>query len=74
VIEAEKATYPIKRMSEMLEVSRSRYYKWRKSRDGGPTPAARRRAELDTKVANFHAASDGVYRRPAHPGRPARRR
>jgi putative transposase len=37
VIEAEKATYPIKRMSEMLEVSRSGYYKWRKSRGGGPT-------------------------------------
>ncbi len=34
----------------------------------------RRRAELDTKVAEFHAASCWRLRRPAHPGRPARRR
>jgi hypothetical protein len=32
VIEAEKATYTIKRMCELLEVSRSGYYKWRKTR------------------------------------------
>jgi len=61
VIEAEKASYPIKRMCELLEVSRSGYYKWRESRDSAPTPARRRRAELDIKVAKFHAASDGVY-------------
>ena len=48
-------------MFELLEVSRSGYYKWRKSRDRGASPAQRRRAELDTKVAGFHAASDGVY-------------
>jgi putative transposase len=64
VIEAEKANYSIKRMCELLEVSRSGYYKWRASRDGGPTPAQRRRAELDTQVATFHAASDGVYGAP----------
>src|SRR5215207_8368756 len=40
-------------MCELLEVSRSGYYKWRKSRDSGPTPAQRRRAELDAKVASF---------------------
>jgi hypothetical protein len=64
VIEAEKATYSINRMCELLEVSRSGYYKWRKSRDSGPTPAQRHRAKLDTKVAKFHAASDGVYGAP----------
>jgi putative transposase len=64
VIEAEKASYPIKRMCVLLEVSRSGYYKWRKSRDGGPGPAQRRHAELDTKIAKFHAASDGVYGAP----------
>ena len=37
MIEAEKATYPIKRMCELLEVSRSGYYKWHKSRESGPT-------------------------------------
>jgi putative transposase len=64
VIEAEKAIYTVKRMCELLEVSRSGYYKWRKSRDAGPTPAQRRRAELDAEVAKFHAASDGVYGAP----------
>lgn len=64
MIEAEKATYPIKRMCKLLEVSRSGFYEWRKSRDDGPTPTARRRAELDAKVAKFHEASDGVYGAP----------
>jgi len=64
VIEAQQATYPVKRMCELLEVSRSGYYKWRKSRDRGPTPAQQRRAELDAKVAKFYAASDGVYGAP----------
>jgi transposase InsO family protein len=64
VIEAEKATYTVKRMCELLEVSRSGFYKWRASRDAGPTPAQLRRRELDTKVAAFHRASDGVYGAP----------
>jgi putative transposase len=64
VIEAEKATYTVKRMCELLEVSRSGFYKWRAGRDAGPTPAQLRRRELDTKVAAFHRASDGVYGAP----------
>ena len=64
MIEAEKATYSIKRMCELLEVSRSGFYKWRQTREGGPSPAQQRRAELDAKVAKFHAASDGVYGTP----------
>jgi hypothetical protein len=64
VIEAEKATYTVKRMCALLEVSRSGYYKWRANRDGGPTPSQLRRADLDTKVAASHAASDGVYGTP----------
>ena len=46
MIEAEKASYPIKRMCELLEVSRSGYYKWRESRDSGTdaVAAAARRA------------------------------
>ncbi|ORB82383.1 integrase, partial [Mycobacterium persicum] len=51
-------------MCECLEVSRSGYYKWRKTRERGPNPAQQRRAELDAKVAKFHAASDGVYGAP----------
>jgi putative transposase len=64
VIEAEKATYPIKRMCELLDVSRSGFYKWRTIHDAGPTPAQQRRRELDTKVAACHRASDGVYGAP----------
>jgi putative transposase len=64
VIEAEKASYRITRMCKLLEVSRSGFYKWRTSRDAGPTPAQRRRRELDTKIAAFHRASDGVYGAP----------
>jgi transposase InsO family protein len=64
VIEAQKAIYTVKRMCELLEVSRSGFYQWRKTRDGGPSPAQQRRAELDAKVAAFHKASDGVYGAP----------
>jgi putative transposase len=64
VIEAEKASYTIKRMCELLEVSRSGYYKWRRARESGPSPTTARRAEVDAKVAVFHRASDGVYGAP----------
>ncbi|HEX3205170.1 MAG TPA: IS3 family transposase [Propionibacteriaceae bacterium] len=64
VIEAEKATYTVRRMCDLLEVSRSGFYKWRKTRAAGPSPAQRRRAEMDAKVAAFHEASDGVYGAP----------
>ena len=45
MIEAEKATYTVKRMCDLLEVSRSGFYKWRVRRDRGPSPLQRRRAE-----------------------------
>ena len=64
MIEAEKAIYTVSRMCGLLEVSRSGFYKWRRSRDGGPSPSRRRRAELDAQVADFHKASDGVYGAP----------
>lgn len=64
MIEAEKAIYTVSRMCGLLEVSRSGFYKWRQSRDGGPSPSRQRRAELDAKAADFHQASDGVYGAP----------
>jgi transposase InsO family protein len=64
VIEAEKATYTVKRMCALLEVSRSGFYKWRANHDAGPSPARRRRAAIDVQVAAFHKASDGVYGTP----------
>lgn len=63
MIEVEKATYTVGPMCGLLEVSRSGYV-WRESRDGGPTPARQRRAEVDAKVAESHAACDGVYGAP----------
>lgn len=64
MIEAEKANYTVVRMCELLEVSRSGFYKWRAGRDRGPSPSQQRRAALDAKVAAFHASSDGVYGAP----------
>ena len=64
MIEAEKASYPIKRMCGLLQVSRSGFYQWRASRHRGPTASQRRRADLDAKVAASHAGSDGVYGAP----------
>ena len=64
MIESEKAIYTVSRMCRLLEVSRSGFYKWRQSRDSGPSPSRQRRAELDAKVADFHEASDGVYGAP----------
>ena len=64
MIEAEKATYTVKQMCELLEVSRSGYYKWRRACESGPSPTAARRGELDAKVAAFHKASDEVYGAP----------
>ena len=64
MIEAEKATHAVSRMCALLEVSRSGFYKWRKSRDDGPSPSQQRRAELDAQVAQFHQACDGVYGAP----------
>jgi transposase InsO family protein len=64
VIEAEKANFTITRMTRLLEVSRSGFYKWRATQVAGPTPAQQRRAAIDAKVAGFHDASDQVYGSP----------
>jgi len=65
VIEAEEAIHAAMRLCELLEVSRSGFYKWRKARDGGASPPQPRRADMDAGVAKFHAASDGGYGAPA---------
>lgn len=51
-------------MCRLLEVSRSGFYKWRSTHQGGPTAAQQRRGDLDTAVAGFHADSDGVNGAP----------
>jgi transposase InsO family protein len=64
LIDAEKATYRIDKMTCLLEVSRSGYYAWRRRRDAGPGPRAVRRAELTDKIVAAHVASDGVNGAP----------
>lgn len=64
IIEAEKANFTIVRMTGLLEVSRSGFYKWRTARAAGPTPAQQRREAIDVKVKGFHDASDQVYGAP----------
>jgi hypothetical protein len=53
VIEAQKADFTIVRMTGLLEVSRSGFYKWRAAQAAGPTPAQRRREVIDAKVKGF---------------------
>lgn len=58
VISTEKATYPVARMCEWLDVSRAGYYQW------APRPAsatARRRATLATLIEGIFDASGGTY-------------
>jgi putative transposase len=64
VIDAEKATYEVTRMVELLNVSRSGYYQWVARRDAGPGPRAVRRAELTVKIRHAHHVSDGVNGAP----------
>ncbi len=64
VIEAQKADFTIVRMTGLLEVSRSGFYKWRAAQAAGPSPAQRRREVIDAKVKGFHDASDQVYGSP----------
>ncbi len=63
-MDAEKATYPITRMAELLDVSRSGFYDWQRRRCAPPSPARQRRAALTEQIIGFHAASDHVYGSP----------
>lgn len=60
MIDAEKATYSISRMTELVGVSRSGYYAWAARQDAEPGPRATRRAELTEKIRAAHDASEGV--------------
>ena len=64
VIEAQKANFTVTRMTGLLGVSRSGFYKWRAASLAGPSPAQQRRAVIDAKVKAFHDASDQVYGSP----------
>ena len=64
VIEEEKANFTVVRMTGLLEVSRSGFYKWRAGGLAGPSPTQVRRDLIDAKVKHFHDASDQVYGSP----------
>ncbi|MGC5249655.1 IS3 family transposase [Gordonia sp. DT219] len=64
VIDAEKAAFPIARGVDLLGVSRSGFYEWRRRRDSPPTARQDRRRVLAEKIAAFHDSSDGVYGAP----------
>ena len=64
MIDAEKANYTISRMCRLLKVDRRRYYEWCRRQAAGRTRAEQRRAELTSKIVEFHKASDGTYWAP----------
>jgi putative transposase len=64
VIDAEKATYRVTRMVELLGVSRAGYYAWAARQGAQPGPRAARRADLTVKIKVAHDASDGVNGAP----------
>jgi len=61
LIHAEKACFPIMMMCRLLEVSRASYYAWI---DRPASARAVRALALSERLAELHAASDGVYGAP----------
>jgi putative transposase len=57
-IDAQKAHYPIVKMCQWAQVSRSGYYEWQ---DRPASATARRREHLKRLVAAIFAVSDGTY-------------
>ena len=62
-MEAECANFEVDRMARLLEVSRSGFYKWRRSQHR-TTPAKRRRDEIDEAIIDSHRASRATYGAP----------
>lgn len=62
-IEDHCETYPVKRLCQVLDVARSRFYKWRQGR---AARAGRERADqaLAEKIKAVHDDSDGTYGSP----------
>lgn len=64
MIDAQKATFPIARMAQLLAVSRSGYYAWAQRRAAGPGPREARRLALVARIEAAHEASGGVNGAP----------
>ena len=64
-MEAECANFEVVRMARLLEVSRSGFYKWRRTRARTvPSATEERRATLDDQILAIHQASRGTYGEP----------
>lgn len=63
MIEAEKATYSIRMMCRILEVSPSAFYHWRSTIDKAAARAAER-SELVDQIEQVHEQSFGIYGSP----------
>jgi Transposase and inactivated derivatives len=61
LIEAEKAHYPVDVLCDVLDVSRSGFYAWKRR---PPSARARRRASLATEIAATHRKSKRRYGSP----------
>jgi putative transposase len=60
-VRANQAMYPITTMCQLLDVSTSGYYSWRRRE---PSMRARRDAALAAKIRDFHETSRGTYGSP----------
>ena len=60
-IEAEKATFPVRRLCSVMEVSRSGFYRWLSS---GPSKRELEDRSLTEKIREIHSLSRGNYGSP----------
>ena len=67
-IDEHRKELPVRKMCQILKVSRSGYYDWRAREDAeeeaGPSPRRKRREELTEKIRRVHAGSRGLYGSP----------
>jgi transposase InsO family protein len=60
----ECATFEVKRMARLLDVSRAGYYRWHEAQRREPLASEQRRRDLDAKILSFHKDSHGTYGEP----------
>ena len=58
---ANRSTFRVKKMAEVLSVSESGYYSWAKRLARGPGQKARERDDLLTKIFEIFIENKGVY-------------
>ena len=63
-IEAQKERFPVNAMCRVLEISKSGYYAWLRSRDLPDRRFKDDDDELRREIVRIHRSSNGVYGRP----------